>query len=121
MAHLSMVGMLIRFLLGGGAVLVSSLIAKKIGGRVGGIFAAFPAVYLAALVTIHFDSTGNALIQKSILLSQGAVVGMAINILCAVMAGYLCTKEGWKRGLMHSVFGWLSISMFIAFLSNHIS
>jgi uncharacterized membrane protein (GlpM family) len=120
MTHLSVEGMIIRFLLGGGAVLVSSIVTKKIGGSIGGIFAAFPAVYLAALVTIHLDFTGNDLIQKSILLSKGAILGMAINILCAVMAGYLCTKEGWKRGLFHSVFGWLGVSLVIAFISNHI-
>ncbi|MDP4108355.1 MAG: DUF3147 family protein, partial [Bacillota bacterium] len=44
-------GLFIRFLLGGAAVVLSTIISRKLGEKAGGIFAAFPAVYLAALLT----------------------------------------------------------------------
>lgn len=93
MENLSLISLLIRFLLGGSAVLFSALIAKKLGDKAGGIFAAFPAVYLAALLTASLDFNGEELISYSILLSKGAIIGMIINILIAIIAGYLLPKE----------------------------
>ncbi len=119
MLHLSFAGMILRFVLGGGAVLASAFIAKKLGGKIGGIFAAFPAVYLAALLTIRIDASGNELIERSVALSQGALVGMAINIICAISVGYLCVKQGWKRGLFSSMCGWFFVSLMIAYFSTH--
>ncbi|WP_307000700.1 DUF3147 family protein [Lederbergia panacisoli] len=55
MIQISFLALLIRFLLGGLAVVASSLVANKLGEKAGGIFAAFPAVYLAALLTINLD------------------------------------------------------------------
>src|SRR5690625_4218835 len=100
MNQLSVGALLIRFFLGGSAVLFSSIIAKKSGEKAGGIVAAFPAVYLAALLTASLDFRGDELISYSILLSKGAMIGMIINILIAIIAGYLLPKRGWKRGLM---------------------
>jgi uncharacterized membrane protein (GlpM family) len=116
---LSMMGIVIRFLLGGGAVVASTIISRKIGTKIGGIFAAFPAVFLAALLTLRLDAKGNELVEKSIVLSQGAVVGMFINIMCAMAVVYLCAKQGWKRGLTQSLAGWFLISMVYAFMSKY--
>lgn len=120
MTELSLSAMVIRFLLGGGAVVASTLIAKKAGSKIGGIFAAFPAVYLAALFTIRFDVKGEQLIDTSILLSQGAIIGMGINIICAVAVVYLSTKQGWKRGLVQSLAGWFFLSIMVAFVTAQI-
>lgn len=107
--------MLLRFVLGGSAVVGSTIIAKKMGGKIGGIFAAFPAVYLAALLTIRLDATGNELLDKSVSLSKGAMIGMAANIFFAITAGFLCARKGWKRGLVYSLICWLLISCLILF------
>lgn len=111
-------GLLIRFVLGGAAVVISTIIARKLGEKAGGIFAAFPAVYLAALLTDRFDFTGNQLISHSISLSKGAIYGMAINILVAVLAGYLL-KKGWKRGLVNSLVCWLFLSFVVVIITSH--
>lgn len=116
---MSMLGIVIRFLLGGGAVVASTIVSRKIGTKIGGIFAAFPAVFLAALLTLRLDAKGNELVEKSIVLSQGAVVGMFINIMCAMAVVYLCAKQGWKRGLTQSLAGWFLISMVYAFMSKY--
>jgi uncharacterized membrane protein (GlpM family) len=118
MGEISVSALLIRFLLGGAAVVVSALIARKLGEKAGGIFAAFPAVYLAALLTNGLDFSGGDLITHSILLSKGAIIGMSINILVAILAGVLLPK-GWKRGLVNSMVCWLVVSMVVVFVTSH--
>jgi hypothetical protein len=109
--------LLIRFLLGGAAVVVSTIIARRLGEKAGGIFAAFPAVYLAALLTIRLDFSGNELILRSILLSKGAIIGMVINILIAIVAGVLL-KKGWKRGLVSSMVCWFILSFAVVWITS---
>ncbi len=110
MNTLSMSGIIIRFVLGGGAVAGSSIVAGRLGGKFGGIFASFPAVFLAALLTLRLGSYGQTLLNQSLSLSKGALVGMIADIVCAVMAGYLCTRLGWRQGLTYSVGTWLALS-----------
>jgi uncharacterized membrane protein (GlpM family) len=116
---LSVSGIIIRFLLGGGAVVASTIVSRKLGSKMGGIFAAFPAVFFAALLTLRLDAKGSELVEKSIVLSQGAIVGMFINIMCAIAVVYLCTRKGWKRGLTQSLAGWFLVSIVYAFISTY--
>ncbi|MGZ4160219.1 MAG: DUF3147 family protein [Neobacillus sp.] len=117
--HLSLSALIIRFLLGGAAVVACTLVARKLGDKAGGIFAAFPAVYLAALLTIGLDFHGGDLISHSIILSKGAIFGMGINILVAILAGYLLPKIGWKRGIIHSMACWFVVSSVVVFITSH--
>lgn len=119
MAHLSLSTLLIRFLLGGLAVVACTIVAKKLGDKVGGIFAAFPAVYLAALLTIGLDFHGGQLISHSIMLSRGAIFGMAINIVVALLAGYLLPKVGWKKGIVQSMACWFAVSVIVVLITSH--
>lgn len=119
MTEVSLSALLIRFLLGGTAVLVATIVARKLGEKAGGIFAAFPAVYLAALLTSRLDLNGEELISHSILLSKGAMIGMGINILIAIIAGYLLPRQGWKLGLVQTVLCWFAVSMLVVFVTSH--
>lgn len=119
MVSLSLGGLLLRFLLGGLAVVACTVVAKKLGEKAGGIFAAFPAVYLAALLTIGLDFNGGQLITHSIMLSKGAIFGMAINILVAILAGYLLPKIGWKKGILHAMACWFTVSIVVVFITSH--
>lgn len=98
---------LLRFVLGGGAIVTCTLIARISGPRIGGIFAAFPAVYLAAILCLSIDHRGQDLISMSVHVSEGALVGMLANIICAVAASRLILKNGWKKGLGLALFIWL--------------
>ncbi|MDP4083318.1 MAG: DUF3147 family protein [Bacillota bacterium] len=119
MGGLSVGALLIRFVLGGAAVVLSTIIARKLGEKAGGIFAAFPAVYLAALLTGGLDYRGHELINHSIILSKGAIIGMAINIIVAILAGTLLQKNGWKRGLVNSMACWFVISFVVVIITSH--
>lgn len=113
MGGLSVSALLIRFILGGVAVVASTIVARKLGEKAGGIFAAFPAVFLAALLTAGLDLKGEALVSQSIILSKGAMVGMGINILVAIMAVLLLKKHGWKKGLIEALGCWLAVSIVV--------
>ncbi len=118
MAELSISALLIRFVLGGLAVVLATMVSRKLGEKAGGIFAAFPAVYLVALLTASLDFSGDELISYSILLSQGAIVGMIINIIMAMIAGYLIPKFGWKRGLTEALGCWFIISIVVVTITS---
>ena len=107
MAELSISALLIRFVLGGAAVVLATIVAKIVGQKAGGIFAAFPAVYLAALLTASIDYSGEALINYSILLSKGAIVGMVINIIMAVDCGISYSQKRLETWIIRCV--WLLV------------
>lgn len=119
MAGVSISALFIRFILGGSAVLIATIVSRKLGEKAGGIFAAFPAVYLAALLTNRLDFAGVELINNSILLSKGAMVGMGINIIIAIIAGYILPKQGWKLGILQTVICWLAVSMVVVFVTSY--
>ncbi len=118
MGEISISALLIRFLLGGAAVVLATIVSKKLGTKAGGIFAAFPAVYLAALLTVGLDFSGDQLVSQSILLSKGAIVGMAINIVVAIVAGYLLPRQGGKRGLVNAMGCWLVLSVLVVVVTG---
>jgi hypothetical protein len=105
----------LRFLLGGTAVLASTLLARAFGGRIGGVFAAFPAVFLAAILSLRLEYFGDQLLLMSMHVSQGALVGMFADIICAVVASQWILKLGWKKGLIIALFVWLLASTGIYF------
>lgn len=119
MGGITLGALFIRFILGGAAVVASTMIGRKLGEKAGGIFAAFPAVYLAALLTGGLDYKGQALIHHSIILSKGAIIGMAINILVAILAGVFLQKSGWKRGLIHSMACWFVLSFVVIIITSY--
>lgn len=117
MGDISISALLIRFVLGGAAVVLCTIVSKKMGTKIGGLFAAFPAVYLAALLTVGLDISGEQLIAKSILLSKGAIVGMLINIVVAMSAVYFIKKHGGKRGLTSAMGVWLVLSVLVVMIT----
>lgn len=119
MAELSIGSLLIRFILGGAAVVISTIVARHLGEKAGGIFAAFPAVYLASLLTVRLDLDGINLVASSIVLSKGAIVGMGINIVVAIILGYLAQKQGWKKGLLEAMGFWLILSVAVVAITSY--
>ncbi len=84
MSNINLFLVFFRFLLGGSAVVVSTLAAKNSGGRLGGIFGAFPAVYIATVLSLSMDYKGSDLLLASEQLSKGSLVGMVADVCCAL-------------------------------------
>ncbi|MDU3980432.1 MAG: DUF3147 family protein, partial [Staphylococcus epidermidis] len=83
----------------------------KVGGKLGGIIATMPAVYLAAIIALAIDHKGQQLIQMSIHLSTGAIVGI---ISCIVTVFFTSIS-----GTVFAILCWFVISVAI-FLVRHI-
>ena len=106
---------ILRFVFGGVAVVLSAVIAKKMGGKVGGIFAAFPAVYLSAIIAVGVSVGASKADAAVFSVSKGALIGMIANIACAVFAAKLIPVHGWKKGLGYALLIWLVIASVIYF------
>ena len=52
---------ILHFVIGGIAVALASIIADKVGGKLGGIIATMPAVFLAAIIALAFRSSWYAI------------------------------------------------------------
>lgn len=102
-----------RFILGGSAVAASAIIGARLGGRIGGIFAAFPAVFASAVISTAMGLPQTEAVNRTMNLSRGALVGMVVNIGCAIATGLLITRFGWKKGLLISLCGWLVVSSLV--------
>lgn len=105
----------LRFLLGGSAVVISTLAARNSGGRLGGIFGAFPAVYLATILGLSMDYKGSDLLLASEQLSEGSLVGMVADVCCALAASYMILRYGWKQGLVYALLLWAILAPLIYF------
>ena len=70
MFGISISSAILHFVIGGLAVAIASIMAEKVGGKMGGIIATMPAVYLAAIIALAIDHRGNQLVQMSIHLSN---------------------------------------------------
>ncbi|KMR43724.1 DUF3147 family protein, partial [Staphylococcus aureus] len=71
----------LHFVIGGIAGGLASIIADKVGGKLGGIIAARPAVFLAASIALALGQRGTQLVEMSMNLSTGAIVGILTCIL----------------------------------------
>jgi hypothetical protein len=99
---------LLRFLFGGSAVVASTLISKNFGGRLGGIFAAFPAVMAAAVIMAgHFGSS-----EQASDIALGASAGMLGCTICVLTASF-CMEHLGKWGLS------LGIALLVWFFSSY--
>lgn len=119
MDEISLFGIALRFFLGGGAVAAAYIVSRYFSGRAGGIFAAFPAVYLAAVLGVGAGVPAAAGAARVLTVSRGALVGMTANIFCALAAAFLIARIGWQKGLALSLAGWLAaVTIFLIIAGN---
>lgn len=57
MFGISISSAILHFVIGGLAVAIASIMAEKVGGKMGGIIATMPAVYLAAIIALAIDAS----------------------------------------------------------------
>lgn len=107
----------LRFLFGGSAVVAAALFGRWMGGRIGGIFAAFPAVFLSAAIAVGIGIPATEAHASVFSVSQGALIGMVANIICAIVATAAISKHGWKKGLPAAVLVWLVLAAAIYYVA----
>lgn len=110
MFGISLVSLVLRFFIGGIAVAAASILAGKLGGKIGGIIATLPAVYIAAIVTLLLDHRGEDLVQMSIHLSAGAILGIVACIITVAFASVYIRRNGFQKGTLFVIVFWLLLS-----------
>ena len=101
--------LILRFILGGGAVAACYIVLQLLPWKsFAGIFAAFPAVMVAAVV-IAGISGGS---QHAAEVALGATAGMLGCTVCVIVAIMLMTYlHTWAAALMISLLAWLVSSV----------
>lgn len=104
---------ILHFVIGGIAVALASIIADKVGGKLGGIIATMPAVFLAAIIALALDHRGTQLVEMSMNLSTGAIVGILSCILTVFLTSLYIKHKGYRKGAIFTVVCWFVISLAI--------
>lgn len=108
--------LLIRFLLGGTAVTLSYLITVISPWKVlAGIFAAFPAVMLTAVIMVGIGAGT----KKATNIAKGSVYGMIGGIICVTTVLLILEKtNNWLLSILTGLIIWLISSIAISFLKE---
>jgi hypothetical protein len=106
----------IRFILGGAAVSLSYLITVVSPWKIlGGIFAAFPAVMLTAVIMVGI-AAGTA---KATNIAKGSVYGMMGGMVCVITVLLVLEATGnWGFSIVAGLLTWLGSSIAISSLKE---
>ena len=110
--------LLIRFLLGGTAVMLSYIVTIISPWKIlAGMFAAFPAVMLTAVLMMGIASGS----KNAAKIANGSVYGMIGGLICvATVLVVLELSSNWIFSIVFGLIAWLCSSIFISSLREHI-
>jgi hypothetical protein len=108
----------IRFTLGGTAVMISYLITVLSPWKIlAGIFAAFPAVMITAVLMMGIASGS----KKAAKIANGSVFGMIGGVVCvATVWMVLQVSSNWALSIVLGLLFWLSSSIIVASLRDRV-
>ncbi|MFJ5760683.1 DUF3147 family protein [Neobacillus sp. NPDC093182] len=104
--------LLIRFILGGAAVMVSYLITVISPWKIlAGIFAAFPAVMITAVLMVGIASGS----KNAAKIANGSVFGMIGGVVCvATVWTVLQVSSNWTLSIVLGLLFWLGSSIIVS-------
>ena len=110
--------LLIRFLLGGAAVALSYLVTVVSPWEIlAGIFAAFPAVMITAVLMVGISSGSN----NAAKIATGSVYGMIGCVICvATVWTSLNITNNWILSIVLGLIFWLAGSIFVSYVRENI-
>jgi uncharacterized membrane protein (GlpM family) len=108
--------LLIRFILGGAAVMISYLITVVSPWKIlAGIFAAFPAVMITAVLMVGIASGSKSAAK----IANGSVYGMIGGVVCvATVWTVLQVSENWPLSILLGLLLWLISSIIVSSLRD---
>jgi hypothetical protein len=112
------VDLFIRFVIGGTAVMLSYLVTIISPWKMlAGIFAAFPAVMLTAILMVGLASGS----KKAATIARGSVYGMVGGIICVItVLTSLQISGNWFFSIILGIIVWLGSSMAIYSLKDRL-
>jgi uncharacterized membrane protein (GlpM family) len=110
--------LLIRFILGGAAVMISYLITVMSPWKIlAGIFAAFPAVMITAVLMVGIASGS----KKAAKIANGSVFGMIGGVVCVATVWTVLQVSGnWALSIVLGLVFWLGSSIIVSTLRDKI-
>jgi uncharacterized membrane protein (GlpM family) len=104
--------LLIRFILGGAAVMVSYLITVMSPWKIlAGIFAAFPAVMITAVLMVGIASGS----KNAAKIANGSVFGMIGGVVCVATVWTVLQVSGnWTLSIVLGLLFWLGSSIIVS-------
>lgn len=110
--------LLIRFILGGAAVMISYLITVISPWKIlAGIFAAFPAVMITAVLMVGIASGS----KNAAKIANGSVFGMIGGVVCVATVWTVLQVSGnWTLSIVLGLVFWLGSSILISSLRDKI-
>ena len=110
--------LLIRFILGGSAVAISYLITVISPWKIlAGIFAAFPAVMITAVLMVGLASGS----KNAAKIANGSVFGMIGGVFCvATVWIVLSYTSNWLLSILLGLVLWLVSSIIVAAAKDHL-
>jgi hypothetical protein len=110
--------LLIRFLMGGTAVMVSYLITVFSPWKIlAGVFAAFPAVMLTAVLMVGIASGS----KKASTIAKGSVFGMMGGVVCVItVLAALQLSHNWVLSIVLGLILWLTSSVAISSIKEKV-
>ena len=111
--------LLIRFILGGGAVALSYLVTIVSPWEIlSGIFAAFPAVMITAVLMVGLSSGS----KNAAIVANGSVFGMMGCVVCvATVWSVLTTTGNWPLSIVLGLIFWLGSAMLISTVKERLA
>lgn len=100
-----------RFLFGGSAVVLSYIASNVLPWKIlGGVFAAFPAVMIVAVMMMGINKGSKHAAQ----IAQGSVYGMIGGAICVVTVYFsLQFSQSWSLSILLGLIAWFSSSLLI--------
>ena len=110
--------LLIRFTLGGAAVMISYLITVLSPWKIlAGIFAAFPAVMITAVLMMGIASGS----KKAAKIANGSVFGMIGGVVCVATVWTVLQVSGnWALSIVLGLLFWLGSSIIVSSLRDQL-
>ncbi|AIE59002.1 DUF3147 family protein [Bacillus methanolicus] len=110
--------LLIRFLLGGTAVMLSYIVTVISPWKIlAGIFAAFPAVMLTAVLMVGVSSGS----KKAAKIAQGSIYGMIGGVVCvSTVLAVLKASHNWILSIFAGLVLWLASSIVISTIRERV-
>lgn len=110
--------LLIRFILGGSAVMISYMITVISPWKIlAGIFAAFPAVMITAVLMVGIASGS----KNAAKIANGSVFGMIGGVVCVATVWTVLQVSGnWTLSIILGLVFWLGSSIIVSSLRDKI-
>ena len=102
--------LLTKFIIGGLVITGVTILANRLGGRVGGVLSGFPAIFLTALIMQAWGSAGAAPDARLTVMVTASLGAVGANLVMVWAAPKALIRLRFGQALLAMVGIWLAVS-----------